>query len=145
MSGSMHFWIISSKQLIIYKACQSPPLMLLVAVSVFLGVSAVPSPRDLDSAVSLSSKGHVLEIVELWKRRVHDSGADSSSGSSDRCLKAKNVTRIIQNDDGYSSYHSSGVSRYIILSRFISNLQHRLVKTAPPGPLPLMAQTLPPL
>ncbi|KAL5051540.1 hypothetical protein BDW71DRAFT_202708 [Aspergillus fruticulosus] len=38
-----------------------------------------------------------------------DDDATSSSTSSDRCLKAKNVTRIIQNDDGYGSYYSSGI------------------------------------
>ncbi|KAL4803499.1 hypothetical protein BDV18DRAFT_163056 [Aspergillus unguis] len=41
-----------------------------------------------------------------------DDGKDTSSSSSstsDRCIKAKNVTRVIQNDDGYGSYYSSGI------------------------------------
>ncbi|KAL4933361.1 uncharacterized protein BDV17DRAFT_107682 [Aspergillus undulatus] len=126
-------------------------LTLLAAVFLCLGVCAarsVPMRRDLRPAVSLPSFDHILDTVEIWKRRVHDSSADSSSSSSsssdsdsdstststtsstttannndgddddntssttsttNRCLKDKNVTRVIQNDDGYGHYYSSGI------------------------------------
>ncbi|KAL4953716.1 hypothetical protein BDW69DRAFT_205677 [Aspergillus filifer] len=93
--------------------------------------------RDPRPAVSLPSFDHGLEVV-VWKRRVHNSDSGSSSspdsaydptsttsstttnnndndddtsttGTSDRCLGQKNVTRIIQNDDGYGHYYSSGI------------------------------------
>ncbi|KAL4795323.1 hypothetical protein BDV19DRAFT_363520 [Aspergillus venezuelensis] len=115
---------------------------LLAAAVLFLNVCAARSvpllSRDLCPAVSLPSFDIGLEIPEIWKRRLQDSGSGSSSSSdstydststtsstttnnndfdddtstsstSDRCLGQKNVTRIIQNDDGYGHYYSSGI------------------------------------
>ncbi|KAL4780372.1 hypothetical protein BJX76DRAFT_360922 [Aspergillus varians] len=119
-------------------AFRSPLLTLLAAVFLCLGVCAarsLPTRRDLRSPISLPSIDQALETVEIWKRRHHDSDSGSSSDSSstassnnnnnnnnddaddtssststsDRCLKQKNVTRIIHNKDGYGHYYSSGI------------------------------------
>ncbi|KAL4920146.1 hypothetical protein BDW62DRAFT_177722 [Aspergillus aurantiobrunneus] len=113
-------------------AVRSPLLTLLAAALLFLSVCAarsVPTRRD---AVSLPSIDDTLNIVEIWKRRVHHSSSDSSDSDSDSdstsssstknddaddtssstsntCLKQKNVTRIIQNDEGYGHYYSDGI------------------------------------
>ncbi|KAL4760128.1 uncharacterized protein BDW70DRAFT_138309 [Aspergillus foveolatus] len=129
-------------------AFRSPLLTLFAAALLFLGACTARSIPTRRSPVSLSSFDHVLNSVEIWTRRVHDSGSDSddasnsststtsssttnsnndnsdddndatssrsSTSTSDTCLKTKNVSRIIQNDDGYGSYYSSGIGRHVI-------------------------------
>ncbi|KAL4992199.1 hypothetical protein BDW68DRAFT_196833 [Aspergillus falconensis] len=63
-------------------AFRSRLLTLLAAVLLFLGACAARSIPTRRSTVSLSSTDHVLNSVEIWTHRVHDSGSDSSSSSN---------------------------------------------------------------
>ncbi|KAL2825192.1 hypothetical protein BDW59DRAFT_161907 [Aspergillus cavernicola] len=99
----------------------------------------VGTRRDLHSKTSLSSVSRSIDTVEaFWKRRVHhdsdsdtdtDSTSDSTSNSqsssntadnddndgtsqtstSTTCVRQRNTTRILHNDDGYGHYYSSGI------------------------------------
>ncbi|KAL6235239.1 hypothetical protein BDW75DRAFT_230523 [Aspergillus navahoensis] len=114
-------------------AFQSPFLTLLAAVLLVLGVCgarSIPTGRstlwtrriydgsncdaDSDQSTSNASSTTASFTTDSNDNSDNDDSTSTSSISSisDTCLKTKNVTRIIQNDDGYGSYYSSGVGRY---------------------------------
>ncbi|KAL3474922.1 hypothetical protein BJX99DRAFT_230544 [Aspergillus californicus] len=116
-------------------AFRSPLLMLLAAALCLSLCTALSIDRRRDLHLETPrSISRTWETVEtLWKRRIHSSDADSdadtdstsssqssssnnddddddtSSSSSSTCTNVRNKTRIIYNDDGYSSYYSSGI------------------------------------